>query len=164
MCHTELVIEKECANASESMVKQANCMLSRSNRVLEKVDIGCNVVIPIPVVDRGKGDPRNIMAIVNGKSENGYRLATKHGILLGSYSRNQFKPTDSLFLSPSAVSIENLIYFRQAVKLSFICDGQGFLKCGCSGKNRCEQKRCACRKAGQLCNSRYQSNLSCKNK
>ncbi|XP_071137214.1 uncharacterized protein [Mytilus edulis] len=146
------------------MVKLAKRMLSRSNRVLEEVDIGCNVVIPIPVVDRGKGDPRNIMAIVHGKSEKGYRLAIKHGILLGSYTRNQFEPTDSLFLSPSAVSIENFISFRQAVKLSSICDGQGFLKCGCSGKNRCEQNRCACRKAGQLCNSRCHPNLSCKNK
>ncbi|CAG2255371.1 unnamed protein product [Mytilus edulis] len=40
LCDTETVIEKERANASESMVKQANYMLSRSYRVLEEVDIG----------------------------------------------------------------------------------------------------------------------------
>jgi hypothetical protein len=33
--------------------KQAERMLSRSNNILEEVDIGCNVLIPIPQVDRG---------------------------------------------------------------------------------------------------------------
>jgi hypothetical protein len=36
-------------------------MLSRSNNILEEIDIGCNVLIPIPQVDRGKGDPKNII-------------------------------------------------------------------------------------------------------
>jgi hypothetical protein len=39
-----------------------------------------------------------------------------------------------------------------------------FLKCGCCGKNRCETNICACRKAGQMCNSRCHPNLACKNK
>ena len=59
-------------------------MLSRSNNILEEVDIGCNVLIPIPQVDRGKGDPKNIMAIVHEKTYKGYRLTTKQGIILGS--------------------------------------------------------------------------------
>ena len=104
------------------------------------------------------------MAVVHEKSDKGYRLATKHGILLGSYTRNQFEPTHALFLFPSEISADNFISFRQAVKLSSICEEQGFLKCGCSGKNRCEQNRCACRKAGQICNSRCHPNLTCKNK
>jgi hypothetical protein len=29
---------------------------------------------------------------------------------------------------------------------------------------RCETNRCACRKAGQMCNSRCHPNLACKNK
>ena len=113
---------------------------------------------------RGKGDHKNIMTVVQSKTEKGYRLATKQGILLGSYTRNQFEPTYSLFLKPSNILADNIISFRQAVRLNSICDGQGFQKCGCSGKNRCEQNRCACRKAGKLCNSRCHPNLSCKNK
>ena len=136
-------------------------MLDRSNKVLDEVEIGCNVVVPIPNVDRGKGNPKNIMAVVQSKTEKGYRL---QGILLGSYMRNQFEPTDSLFLKPSDILADNFISFRQAVRLNSICDGQGFQKCGCSGKNHCEQNRCACRKAGKLCNRRCHSNLSCKNK
>ena len=41
---------------------------------------------------RGKGDHKNIMTVVQSKTEKGYRLATKQGILLGSYTRNQFEP------------------------------------------------------------------------
>lgn len=80
LCTSETVIVSERTSATQSMEKQANRMISRSNKVLEEVDIGCNVVIPIPVVDRGKGDPRNVMAVVHAKSDKGYRLATKHGI------------------------------------------------------------------------------------
>lgn len=104
------------------------------------------------------------MAIVHEKTDKGYRLATKHGILLGSYTRNQFELTDSLFLGPSDISIENFISLRRAVKADSLFEGQGFLKCGCCGKNRCETNRCACRKAGQMCNSRCHPNLACKNK
>jgi hypothetical protein len=87
------------------------------------------------------------MAVVQSNTEKGYRLATKQGILLGSYTRNQFEPIDSLFLKPSNILADNFILFRQAVRWNSICDGQGFQKCGCSGKDRCEQNRCACRKA-----------------
>ena len=47
------------------------------------MEIGCNIVVPIPNVDRCKGDPKNIMPVVQSNTEKGYSLATKHGILLG---------------------------------------------------------------------------------
>jgi hypothetical protein len=164
LCFNEKQIELERSNATVCTEKQAERMLSRSNNILEEFDIGCNVLIPIPQVDRSKGDPKNIMAIVHEKTDKGYSLATKHGILLGSYTRNQFELTDSLFLRPSDISIENFISLRRAVKVDSLFEGQGFLKCGCCGKNRCETNRCACRKAGQMCNSRCHPNLACKNK
>ena len=86
-------------------------MLDRSNKVLDEVEIGCNVVVPIPNVDRGKGDPKNIMAVVQSKTEKGYRLVAKQGILLGSHTRNQFEPTDSLFLKPSDILEDKFISF-----------------------------------------------------
>ena len=88
------------------------------------MEIGCNIVVPIPNVDRGKGDPENIMAVVQSKTDKGYRLATKQGILLRSHTRNQFEPTDSLFLKPSDILADNFILFRQAVRLNSICEGQ----------------------------------------
>ena len=107
-----VLMKKKIELATVCTEKQTERMLSRSNNILEEVDIGCNVLITIPQVDRGKGNPRNIMAIVHEKTDKGYRLATKHGILLGSYTRNQFELTDSLFLGPSDLSIENFISLR----------------------------------------------------
>ena len=75
-------------------------MLGRSNKVLDEVEVGCNIVVPFPNVDRGKGDSKNIVAVVQSKTEKGYRMATKHDILLISYMRNQFEPTRVYFFSP----------------------------------------------------------------
>jgi hypothetical protein len=52
-------------------------------------------------------------------------------------------------LGPSDISIGHFISLRRAVKADSLFEGQGFLKCGCCGKNRCETNRCACRKAGK---------------
>ena len=40
--------------------RQANRMRNLSERILTEVEVGKNILIPIPIVDRGKGDPRNL--------------------------------------------------------------------------------------------------------
>jgi hypothetical protein len=65
------------------MKRQATRMRNLSERILSDVDIGTNVLIPIPNVDRGKGDPRNVLAVVINKDELGYKLGTKSGTLRG---------------------------------------------------------------------------------
>lgn len=54
--------------------------------------VGNNVTIPIPLVDRGRGDPRNIMGRIFNidGNDNYYTIAVKSGILCGKYTRNQF--------------------------------------------------------------------------
>ena len=43
------------------------------------------------MVDRGRGDPRNIIGVIVDRDENDlYRIAVKAGILSTKYSRNQF--------------------------------------------------------------------------
>ena len=52
---------------------------------------GDNIIIPIPLVDRDRGDPRNIMGVILDRNENDmYRIAVRARILKGSYSRKQF--------------------------------------------------------------------------
>ena len=66
-------------------------MLKRSRLVQVAGNPGDNVIIPIPLVNRGRGDPRNIMGVILDRNENDmYRIAVRAGILKGSYSRNQF--------------------------------------------------------------------------
>jgi hypothetical protein len=60
LCSNEEVISEERRNASESMRRQANRMRNLSERILTEVEVGKNILIPIPIVDRGKGDPRNL--------------------------------------------------------------------------------------------------------
>ena len=132
--------------------------------ILEKV--GTNVLIPIPNVVRGKGDPRNLLAIVLQKDDIGYKLGTKSGLLRGQYTRNQFELSGSNFLDLNSVNHDVEISLRQAVSSESICEGQGFTRCGCSatGKTRCNTKRCMCKKSGLLCNSRCHPNITCSNK
>ena len=80
-------------------------MLKRSRQEQVAGNPGDNVIIPIPLVDRGRGDPRNIMGVVLEINENDmYCIAVRAGILKGSYSRNQFD------LSPSAVQCERFLH------------------------------------------------------
>ena len=54
-------------------------------------EAGDNVAVPIPMVDRGRGDPRNILGVIVDRDEHDmYRIAVKAGILSKKYSRNQF--------------------------------------------------------------------------
>ena len=49
------------------------------------------MAIPIPLVDGGRGDPRNILGIVWHCNKNDlYTIAVKSGILKGKFSHNQF--------------------------------------------------------------------------
>ncbi|KAI6657162.1 hypothetical protein LOD99_15948 [Oopsacas minuta] len=77
--------------AAEGQIAQAERMLKRSRLEQAAGNPGDNVIIPIPLVDRGRGDPRNIMCVILKRNENDmYRIAVRAGILKGSYSRNQF--------------------------------------------------------------------------
>ena len=148
LCSNEEVISEERRNASESERRQANRMRNLSERILTEVEVEKNIFIPIPMVDRGKGDPRNLLAVILSREEHGYKLGTKSGVLHGLYTRNQFELSDNNFLAKDTVQLETEISLRQAVSDASICDGQGFTKCGCSasGKSRCNTKRCLFKK------------------
>ncbi|XP_046326947.2 uncharacterized protein LOC124111338 [Haliotis rufescens] len=77
--------------AREAQEEQAQRMVKRSKRVFGPVSVGDNVTVPIPHVDRGRGDPRNIIGVVIECSDNDmFTIAVKGGVLNGKYSRNQF--------------------------------------------------------------------------
>ena len=52
------------------MLKQAERMVKRSKITLAAGDVGDNVTIAIPLVDRGRGDPRNLMGVILNRNEN----------------------------------------------------------------------------------------------
>jgi hypothetical protein len=76
LCSNEKDISTERSQAAESLKRQATRMRNRPEKFLTEVEIEHNVLIPLPNVDRGKGDPRNVMAVVTERVHNGYKLGT----------------------------------------------------------------------------------------
>ena len=140
-------------------------MVKRSRVDLKSGEVGDNVAIPIPMVDRGRGDPRNILGVILDCDEhNMYTIAVKSGIISSKYARNQFDLCPQKLLTNCDVNMECTVTLRQAVKAT-TSGGQGFFRCDCAnGKKQCQTNRCKCFKAGKMCNSRCHNSLTCKNK
>jgi hypothetical protein len=66
-------------------------MVKRLRVELKFGEIGDNVSIPIPMVDRGRGDPKNILGVIlDCDEQNMYTIAVKSGVIGSKYTRNQF--------------------------------------------------------------------------
>jgi hypothetical protein len=115
-------------------------MVSRSKQILRPIDIG--VTIPIPSVDRGRGDPRNILCPVTHFSADTeqYKLGTRHGLLNSTFSRNPFMPSTFHGLTEAEVDSNTEIAVREVARLQSVGDGQGFVKYSC--KTGCARKTC----------------------
>ena len=151
--------------AHDAMIRQAERMVKRSRVQHVPGNIGDNVTVPIPLVDRGRGDPRNIIGVITDRDMNDmYRIAVRAGVLKGKYSRNQFDLCAHKLLTDSDVSQKEEVALRTAVQMESKCGGQGFVKCNCGGSNRCKSNRCKCYKAKVKCNSRCHASLTCNNK
>jgi len=153
--------------AREALQEQAQRMVKRSRIINKPGDPGDNVTIPIPLVDRGRGDARNIMGVIIDRNENDlYRIAVHAGILQGMYARNQFELCTQKLLTFDDVCQAQEISLRSAVSQTSKSGGQGYMKCNCSGvgKNKCQSKKCKCFKNNLKCNSRCHGSLCCANK
>ncbi|XP_039312990.1 KRAB-A domain-containing protein 2-like [Solenopsis invicta] len=148
--------------AKENLEKQAKRMQLISDATHSPVDIGANIIIPIPDVDRRKADLRNLIGIVLERNEDGlYKIGTKDGILNKLYCRSEFDISPQIFLTQEQVPKQE-ISLRTAARKGAVGTGQGFVRCACT-KN-CTSKRCFCMKKGNLCNSKCHNSMPCKNK
>ena len=132
--------QRERMASGNNLSKQAERMVSRSNQILRSIDIGDNVAIPIPSVDRGHGYPRNILCLVTYfiSDIEQYKLGTRHGLLNLTFPRNQFIPSTFHVLSEADVDSNTEISVREAARLQSIGNRQGFVKCSC--KTGCARK------------------------
>jgi len=139
-------------------------MVSRSIQIFRPIDIGDSVTIPIPSVDKGRGDSRNIVYLVTHFSSDTeqYKLGTRHGLLNSTFSRNQFMPSIFHGLSEAEVDSNTEISVRETARLQSIVDGECFAKCSC--KTGFARKTCKCLRSNVLCNSRCHNSNSCQNK
>ena len=137
-------------------------MVKRCKRVFPEADIGDSVTVPIPAVDRGRSDPRNLIDIIKDKEL--YTIVVKNGVLQGKYSRNQFDVCTHSMYTLQNMNEECSISLRAAVRQESKCGGQGYTKCNCSGSKRCQTNRCSRSKAHMVCRSRCHSLLTYSNK
>ncbi|XP_076029061.1 uncharacterized protein LOC143017904 [Oratosquilla oratoria] len=133
-------------------------MVKRSRIDLKEGEVGDNIAVPIPTVDRGRGDSRNIIGLIVDRDENDlYRIAV---MLSTKYSRNQFDLCPQNLLNKTGVKTGCTITLRQALR-STASGGQGFFHCDSS--KQCQTNRCKGFKAKKFCNSSGHSSLTCKN-
>jgi len=119
--------------AQTLQLKQAERMVKRSRVEMVAGKVGDNVAVPIPLVDWGRGDLRNILGIVLDRNENDlYTICIKGGILKGKYSRNQFDVCPQTLLTEQDVDQTKTISLRQAVNVKSSSGGQGFVRCNFS--------------------------------
>lgn len=149
---------------SHKMMKiQATKMLCESNKRYAPLEIGTNVLIRVPDVDRGRLTPRNVLAIVSEINNDGlYKLSTENGPLDRLFSRNELLQADSQFMSQSNDTNIKKIPLRTAANMSSKGSGQGFLRCNC--KRFCGDNKCSCKQRNKKCNSKCHGSLTCKNK
>lgn len=161
LCISQETILNSRDEARKGLEIQANKMLKTSNLKFQSVPVGKTVAVPVPDVDRGRTDMRNILAVVM-KDDNGfYKLGTEYGILKSLYTRSQFTVRHADLISISDVP-EKEISLREAATTNSVSGGQGYKRCNC--RQKCTTNRCACRAAGLLCNSKCHKSEACTNK
>ena len=141
---------------------QANSLTKNTKTKLTVLSKGDNVIIPIPSVDRGPADERNIIGVVmNVNVHGGYKIGTKVGQIKGYKSRNQVQFVANATLDVSEVPVSDMSV-REIVSKISLSGGQGFVNCQC--KKGKKSGRCKCRRLKVMCNSRCHMSLSCSNK
>jgi hypothetical protein len=157
----EEAIAVERQGALKGLQKQAGRMLVNSNNRFPPVNVGTTVIVPVPSVDRAKGDHRNVLGTVMSTPYPGmYQLGTRDGTITHLFARNQFEPTRTNFLTPAEVPSKKTTVRSTAIAAS-PAGGQGFKRCHCT--MGCDSNRCSCKRGSLNCNSKCHPGRSCKN-
>ncbi|XP_068206695.1 uncharacterized protein [Palaemon carinicauda] len=122
-------ISKNCKRARETQLCQAERMVKRSRIDLRTGEIGDNVAVPVPYVDRGRGDPRNLTGNIMDRNENNlYTVGIKAGILKTKFTRTEFNLCPQRLLSVDEINQGQQVSLREALKKG-PSGGQGHLYC-----------------------------------
>nr|XP_022900464.1 uncharacterized protein LOC111413662 [Onthophagus taurus] len=153
-CNRNRNIANARKGAYDGLQAQAKRMKLISDSTHPKPQIGSTVRIPVPDVDRGRGDARSVLAVV--------LEGTKLGVISKYYSRSEFSICPDNILKIEEITKDKEVSLRSVATSQSIGHGQGFNKCYC--KTKCHSNKCACRKNNVLCNSKCHNSLSCTNK
>ena len=111
-------IEKCRTDAHAAQASQAEKMVKR--RRLDLIaGVACdNVAVPNPMMDRGRGDPRNILGVIISRDDDKdqYKIEVKAGIMKSLFSRNQFDLCPHHLLTETDVNQDNCDLVREPVR------------------------------------------------
>ena len=137
-------------------------MKKTSDSKFPPAERGATVRISIPDCDKGRGDARNILAVIIDVQDEFYQVGTTQGVLKQLYVRSQFSVCKRPLLALEDIPLNKQISLRSAATQQSTGTGQGFVKCNC--KTKCQSKKCFCVKKNVLCNSKCHSSTDCCNK
>ena len=122
--------------------KKLKILFYLSTSRLPAIDIGTNVVVRVPDLDRRRLAPRNVLAVVVDVSSSGlYLLGTKEVLLERLYACNEFTTADNNFIVAHDVPSSSLSLRSASIITSE--SKQGFVSCHC--KKYCFDNKCKCR-------------------
>jgi len=159
--------------AFTSLQKQGRAMKKKAKQSEGPVDVGTIVQVPLDDVDRDRVDNPTltlvVLELVKVTRRTMYRLGCKVGPMQNLYARSYIRPVPRM--TPKALSLDNVLANyksmptcteRKAARIVSPTGGQGMISCQCKGK--CDTKRCKCKAAGRICNSRcHKGNGKCCN-
>ncbi|CAI6373006.1 unnamed protein product [Macrosiphum euphorbiae] len=123
--------------SAKCLENQAKKMIKKSNKKFEDLEVGVNVRVSIPDVDRARGSPRNVLAVIISIEDNMYKLGTENGILKHLYTRTEIFPCKEKFILLENVlklSAEKEITLREAAGVNSVMGTQGFQRLSCENK------------------------------
>ena len=148
--------EKGRTAAKRDQDKQIQRMEKQSVKKARILDIGDNILIPIPEVDkRSPFEPINLPGVITHRSEEGYyKIGTHAGTLDRHYLSTEVELSHGNFLTPTDVPSDTVTLRQAALACSL---GKYRLSCNCTGG--CGSNRCKCRRIRRICNSKCHSNV-----
>lgn len=100
LCLNQENITKNQNSAYQGLTAQAEKMVKLSNKKFPPLDVGTSVKIPIPNLDRGKNDQKNVIGVVTERTPDDlYRIATPEGELNSLFARNMIHACKHNFLN-----------------------------------------------------------------
>ena len=127
LCLRKEIISKKRKESVDSLHVQAKKMKMRSDKNFPDPKIGDTVRVPIPQVDRGKTDARNVLACVLEVTPDGFfKLGTRQGTLKQLYVRSQFQLCHEQFLKLEDVPAHEEMSLRSVASAQAVGNGQGF--------------------------------------
>ncbi|CAJ0960168.1 unnamed protein product, partial [Mesorhabditis belari] len=126
--HDSIMMERHGAHSAQK--NQARKMLHASEQRFAPIDVGQNVFMPIPCIDRPKIGPRNLKGVATAVTDGFYSIGTQNVRLRQTFTRNQLTPYGAEFFSINSIT-DGETSLRTAVGAASISGSQGHTHCLC---------------------------------